>query len=261
MIIDCHMHPYWQGRSAEAMIEHMDKNGIDMGCLLNWEAIDGGLLRSYHHLSTADVFQICEQYPDRFFPWSAVDPRRADAEAILRDLVARGLKGFGELKLPILLDSPELIYMYRLCAEFDLPVLLHLQEPTGSLPYLWYCGGLEVLERTLIKCPDTTFLGHGQSFWSGFHCDGPVGGKVGDLLERYDNLHADISAGSGHNALSKDLDVTRRFFDAHYRKCHYGTDLYERMHLDLLEELNLPSEMFDAIGGGNTAKLMKFDVD
>ena len=30
----------------------------------------------------------------------------------------------------------------------------------------WYMGDIDAVERTLQKCPDTTFIGHGPGWWA-----------------------------------------------------------------------------------------------
>ena len=80
-----------------------------------------------------------------------------------------------------------------------------------------WCGGtVDNLERAMQACPGTQFVGHAPGFWREISGDaarrtetyplGPVapGGRVPELLEKYANLYADISAGSGLRALRRD---------------------------------------------------------
>lgn len=82
------------------------------------------------------------------------------------------------------------------------------------------------------------------------------------LLEKYDNLYADISAGSGWNALTRDPDFTPGFVERHWRKLLFGTDV-TRYGVDYpqvrwLQELD-NAEWREAIGRTNAAKLLRLE--
>ena len=98
----------------------------------------------------------------------------------------------------------------------------------------------------------------GGSFQRAGRAGGAVtpGGKLPRLLAEYPNVYADISAGSGHNALSRDAESGRRFIDEHWRKLLYGTDCYDTKHIDLLRSLELPAEAFNAITHDNAASII-----
>jgi predicted TIM-barrel fold metal-dependent hydrolase len=50
------------------------------------------------------------------------------------------------------------------------------------------------------------------------------GGWTDRYLSDYPNFYADLSAGSGHNALTRDPDFTRRFLHRHQDKLIFGSD-------------------------------------
>lgn len=268
MIIDCHMHIGWKGYDASAVVRHMDAIGVDKAWILTWDAIDGGLdLGGYTHLSAESVLSACKVYPDRFIPFCAVDPRRENAEARLRELVQKGVRGYREHKLRILADNPDATRMYNLCAEPNLPVLIHLDISLPGCPF-WYGGNIDALERALIECPRTMFIGHGPGFWreigagaSRSKSDYPrgkvrPGGELPKLLGEYNNLFADISAMSRLNALRRDVDYAKSFLPKFRTKILYGTDCFDRRHLDLLEKLELDSDTVQAITWRNAARLV-----
>lgn len=98
--------------------------------------------------------------------------------------------------------------------------------------------GLPRLERVLRELPQTTFIGHGPAFWAeisahvppderGGYPKGPVvlGGAVPRLMAAYPNLWADLSAGSGHNALTRDAAFGIEFLDRFQDKLLFGTDV------------------------------------
>ena len=81
----------------------------------------------------------------------------------------------------------------------------------------------DALERAIIECPETVFIGHAPGFWThisddGRHTtesypEGPVipGGRVGHMLRTYPNLYADLSAGSGLKAIDRGREFGRQF--------------------------------------------------
>ena len=50
------------------------------------------------------------------------------------------------------------------------------------------------------------------------------GGVIDRLLTDYPNLYADLSAGSGYNALSRDEDFTAGFLQRHRKQLLFGSD-------------------------------------
>ena len=86
------------------------------------------------------------------------------------------------------------------------------------------------------KFPTVHFIGHGQSWWThinkdhkpeaGLYPKGPVtpGGIADRWLADYPNMHADLSAGSGNNAMMRDPAVARDFFLRHQNKIMFGSD-------------------------------------
>ena len=140
----------------------------------------------------------------------------------------------GEIKLRMMYDNPDAVRFFRFCGENHLPVTLHFDNDSATQtgasyprPSWWYGGDIDTLERLLKLCPETNFLGHAPGFWCHISNDelgktiayptGPVipGGKIERLLESCPNLYCDMSAGSCHTALSRDLDYTRSLILAH----------------------------------------------
>ena len=89
----------------------------------------------------------------------------------------------------------------------------------------------------LEKYPDTTFIGHAQTWWanidknykddtSNLYPKGKVapGGLTDRYLSDYPNMFGDLSAGSGLNALTRDEEHARDFIQRHQDKLIYGSD-------------------------------------
>ena len=272
MKIDCHMHVPWQGYDADRAVGHLDELGIDKACLLTWELVDG-LSTDYQHLPAKAMWAACEKYPDRFIPFYAPDPRRPDAAEVLKAAIARGVKGFGECKVRVCIENPDLIELFRIAGDAGLPVLLHLQTVRRLTYNEWYLHDIDGLDRVLGMMPDVNFIGHGPAFWSaisgddsvetpGWYPKGPVtpGGKLVEMLERHANLYCDLSATSGLNAISRDPDWGREFVVRYRERLLYGTDVFNRRHLDYLEGLELDEDTMTMIMGGNAQRLLNANL-
>ena len=98
--------------------------------------------------------------------------------------------------------------------------------------------GLPRLEKVLNMFPKLRFIGHSQKFWAEISGDsdpeerggyprGKVapGGRAVELLEKYPNMFADLSAASGYNAVSRDPDFGYSFLERFSEKLYYGTDI------------------------------------
>ena len=109
-----------------------------------------------------------------------------------------------------------------MAADYQVPILMHFQHRA-------YNTSLERFHKVLEKYPRTHFIGHAQTWWG--HIDrhhqpevmyptGPVtpGGLTDRLLSDYPNMHGDLSAGSGLNALQRDEDHAREFLLRHQDK-------------------------------------------
>jgi predicted TIM-barrel fold metal-dependent hydrolase len=115
----------------EALIEDMDKEGVHKSVIFGfpWEKED-------HFQRHNDyIMESIEKYPDRlvgfccFSPSSPVGPKEAER------CLGLGLSGVGELALYQSSHSFSDIAFFQdimgLCLEYDVPVLLHTNEPVG----------------------------------------------------------------------------------------------------------------------------------
>lgn len=220
------------------LIAKMDAWGIDKTCVLALSEHPEG---AYLECDTEDVIAACAKYPNRLIPFCLIDPRYGndptiDFSHLFEEYVCRGCKGVGELLPKMDFDDPRCINLYRQAGKFGLPVLFDMQDrPEGYGLRDDY--GLPKLEKALRCCPDTIFIGHGPTFWAEISADVPCdnrscypagkvkpGGAVPRLMRQYANLWADISAGSGLNALKRDYEFGIEFLDEFQDKLMFGTD-------------------------------------
>jgi len=283
-LIDIHLHADYHGYSAEKLVSNMDEFGISVTCLLSWESpeneFDPSTKYAFSPYSNQPVpFERCvayrDKFPDRFLLGYAPDPRLPDSIMRLKAAInLYDINMYGELKLRMMYDNPDAVRMYRFCGENGLAVLMHFDYELGSgtypWPNYWYGGGIDALERVLALCPETKFIGHAPGFWAHISNDGlhkteyypktsPVipGGRIEQLLEKYPNLYCDISANSGHNALNRDHEYTRKFLETWQDRVLYGRDYYVNIHQTLLNSLSLPEIVLDKIYCGNALRILK----
>lgn len=247
-MIDVHMHV---GRlyfgeaplTPDFLLKFMDRNEIETAALLPIENPE-----EVHYLNTTDrVLEVCRQHPDRFFPFCNVDPRIRSVEKTIQPMLeeyqAQGCKGVGEVIPGLHVDYPGLQCIYEACGRLGLPVLLHMDGLKCKDE-----RGLPRLEQMLKQFSETVFIGHAQHFWSEISPDAtdetlyayPTGeikedGPTVRLLSTYDNLHADLSGGSGFNALTRDPEFGWRFLEKFQDKLMFGTDI-AHLRDELLDE-------------------------
>jgi uncharacterized protein len=212
-VLDIHLHP----RSGDATeTQRLEGTGCTHAVLLPSR-------KSEEHCKEA-----VRREPGRYIRFTNTDPTAEDAIAHLRAEVKDGAKGFGELKYPVALDGPEVLRVYDLAAELNVPVLIHFQE-NG------FFTGFERLPGIVKRYSKTRFIGHANSWWafissandnkSGYP-EGRIqpGGLTDHLLADYPNVYGDLSANSGRNALARDPEFAAGFLQRHQAKLTFSSD-------------------------------------
>jgi predicted TIM-barrel fold metal-dependent hydrolase len=298
MIIDFHIH-VGDLRTAgdterlpvtwENLIQRLDDEGIDKAVLLPLYTTPenrlGPAFMTVGGLDAREQILEAAKYRDRIIPFGCLDPRwlgnnpKADFGPILDWFEEQGCRGIGEITANIPIDDPRTINMFRQCGDRGFAVLIH---NVGYLPGTYGLQdhpGAPGLAKLLEEAPQTNVVGHGQGFWAEIaagltmeekmrYPKGPIAeeGAVPKLMRRYPNLYGDISAGSGHNAITRDPEFGIRFLNEFQDRLVFGTDvcyggIKDRMpHLGtlkrLLSEGAISQEVFDKITYRNALRLM-----
>ncbi len=172
-------------------------------------------------------------HPKEFFTAANEITDRDDAPAVIEAQLKAGAVMIGEQKFAVECDSPASQRLYTLAAEYGVPILMHFQLTT-------YNFGFDRLHQMLQKYPRTNFIGHAQTVWGNIdkaydwknnYPKGKVtpGGLTDRYLSDYPNFFADMSAGSGLNALERDEEHTRWFLAKHQDKILYGSDCADHL--------------------------------
>ncbi len=242
-IIDIHQHTTYRARTSDQLLAHQRAMGVTQTILLpsgspvkrasTGDGVHNGL-GGVGAGGNDTALTMARQYPGEFFfGANEVSDLPTAGQEIEKYLDLGGII-IGEQKFGIECDSAESQLLYALAAEYQVPILMHFQHGT-------YNQGFERLPKMLEKYPKTVFIGHAQTWWANIdrnHTDQKVlypkgkvtpGGLTDRYLADYPNMFADMSAGSGLNALTRDEDHTRGFFDRHQDKILFGSDCDDRV--------------------------------
>ncbi|NLF21621.1 MAG: amidohydrolase [Lentisphaerae bacterium] len=293
MFIDIHVHtrsipgPLRHGKPAYAtppqLLERYDPLGIEAGVLLPGVSPEC----SFVPQSNQEILEICRAYPGRFIPFCNVDPRAVAnaSDAPLGHLLdfyrERGYKGIGEVTANLPFGDPKVQNLFRHVERTGFPLTFHIAAQIGGIYGLYDDPGLPQLERSLACFPKLTFFAHSQAFWAemgrlekpGDRYGYPAypireEGVVPKLFRQYPNLHGDLSAGSGCNALRRDPDYAVKFLSEFHDRLLFGTDICAPdtptplvdFLLDLRRNGKISESVFQKVARENARRLLNLEA-
>lgn len=237
-IIDIHQHTNYRDRQNNVLRFHQRAMGVTQTILLpagtpvNRPSTGDGKYNGLGGVKAGgneSVYELAREFPQEFRFGANEVTDLPTARAELEKYLKLGAIVIGEQKFHVACDSPESQALYALAADYQVPILLHFQHETYNM-------GLERFYRMIEKYRRTTFIGHAQSWWANIdknHVDQNVlyptgnvaaGGITDRYLANYPNVFADMSAGSGLQALIRDEDHARGFLERHQDKILFGSD-------------------------------------
>ncbi len=256
--------------TAKSLLDWMDRNDVAQAVvmpLVSPEAWD-------HPISTRFVLDETAAHRDRLIPFCAIDPRTVNLDGydgfvgLLKRYRDAGAKGFGEHKPGVAIDDPRNMELFRACADVGFPVLFHLDNMRN-----WDEPGLPGLAKVLEAVPDGVFIGHAQGWWASISGDVTKqqlqqypntkvapGGALDALMDRFDNIYGDVSAGSGANAILRDMEFGRDFIIRRADRLMFGTDYLapgqQVPQFSLYKELDLPPDVQEKVFRSNARTLL-----
>ncbi len=275
--VDVHVHlgQPWSDReplTADMLLQWMDDHGIAKAVVLPLISPEAW----YYPISTDFVLKETQPHRDRLIPFCDVDPRTnylrsyKDVLNILKRYVDAGARGVGEHKCGGPIDSPGNLQVFRAASELKLPVLLHMDTIRNTDR-----PGLPGLEKALQEAPDADFIGHAPGWWASISGDvttekdlggypkTPVapGGAIDRLMEKYPNIYGEFSAGSGANAIRRDLEFGKKFILRRANRLLFGTDYLmpgqEIPQFELFDGLDLPQDIQAKLYRDNARRLLE----
>lgn len=272
--IDVHVHlgQPWNERgplTAEMMLRWMDSVEIQQAWVLPLISPESW----FYPITPQWVLEQTKPYRDRLIPFCTVDPRSVNLGGydgfldILKRYQDAGCRGFGEHKWGGAIDDPRNIELLRACGEVGFPVLFHMDNVRNTDE-----PGLPGLEKVLQAVPEVNLIGHAPGWWASISGDAtaadmggyprrPViaGGAMDRLMNDYPNIYADLSAGSGANAIQRDLEFGREFLIRRADRVMFGSDYLANAQVipqfEMLAKLNLPDDVREKINTGNAKRL------
>ena len=250
MLIDMHVHcrraylPFVQSRKTKSfttpdeLLRMMDAARIDKAVLLPLMSPEC----RWSYVTPEETLEIAALHPGRFMPFCNLDARmvgnspKADFLPILQYYKDAGCKGVGEYTANLPFDDPLTLNLFRQIAEVGLPLLFHIGPTRGNCYGCYDEKGLPRLEKALKAVPGLNLIGHSQPFWAeigqvteetrkGYPKGKIKPGRLVTLMRRYPNLWGDLSAGSGHNAISRDPKFGCKFLEEFQDRLFFGTDI------------------------------------
>ncbi|MDB5295666.1 MAG: amidohydrolase 2 [Phycisphaerales bacterium] len=257
--------------SAANLLKWMDAHDVARAVVLPLVSPES----SSFPLSTRFVLEQVAAHRDRLIPFCCIDPRttinggKKGVDDMLARYVDLGCRGFGEHKPGLPIDDPLSTRLYAAAGRHKLPVLFHLDAIRNTDK-----PGLPGLEAVLKAHPETTFVGHGPGFWASISGDVATpaelgvyskkrvtpGGALDRLLGAYPNLYADLSAGSGAGALSRDPAFATAFLIRRQDRLLFGTDYLAPgqpvPQFDVLKSLDVPDAVRAKVYRENARRLL-----
>ena len=276
--IDMHTHlgqPWGKGQpiTVDHMLRWMDEHRIDKVVVLPLISPEAW----YYPISTDWVLRQTKPHRDRLLPFCDVDPRTNYLGGyrgmldILKRYQDAGAVGFGEHKCAGPIDQPGNLDAFHAASELGFPILFHMDSIRNTDK-----PGLPGLEKVLRQTPNSNFIGHAQGWWASISGDliesqmggypsGPVarGGAIDRLMEKYPNLYAEFSAGSGANSLRRDPKFGRQFLIRRADRLMFGTDYLavgqNIPQFELFDQFDLPADVQAKIFRDNARSLLGLD--
>lgn len=236
-IIDIHQHTHYSGRTDDQLLTHQRAMGITKTILLpsgqplnygsTYYGLANGLQADAH--GNESCYKFSENHPGEFLFGANEVPDYPEALLEIEKYLKLGARVIAEQKFGVECDSPEMQKIYELASRYKVPVIMHWQ-------YGMYNRGFERFLKMLEKYSGVNFIGHAQTWWANIdkdHKDQNVlypktkvtpGGLTDQLLTKYPNMFADMSAGSGLNALLRDEAHATKFLERHQNKILFGSD-------------------------------------
>lgn len=255
-----------------------DEMGIEFGVQLPGVSPE---CRS-HIITNEESYELVQRYPETYDWFCNIDPRwltndeTADLSKAINYYKEMGAKGIGELTANLYIDDPRYMNLFRHAEKCEMPITIHIGKIGGEYGMVDDLG-LPRLEKVLKEFPNLIVLGHSQKFWAeisencseenrgGYPTGKVIPGRVVELMRKYPNLHGDLSANSGGNAIMRDKEFGYGFMEEFQDRLYFGTDICDpRNEFPLSEYLDdavisgkLSQDAYEKISRKNALKLLK----
>ncbi len=143
---------------AAALIEQMDRSGVDRTVVFGFPWSDPELMRRHNEY----IGEAAGRFPDRLLPFVCVNPRTPQAAAEVERCLASGMLGVGELAFYTEVLNSTVVQILEpiasCCHDYQVPLMIHTNERVGH----WYPGkaeaSLKVVYEMIQAFPDNRFI-------------------------------------------------------------------------------------------------------
>lgn len=256
------------GMTPSTMLRWMDKHGIEEAVVMAVEVPE----ELDYFVTTRELLKMTKRHRDRLHPLCAVDPRHRypgqfDPYWIIEDYMSQGCVGYGENLCGLPVDDPMQRRVYEACDRLGLSITMHID---------WWINrdkpGLPRFEEMVKTYSRVKWVGHAQYFWREISAKvpkkesypkGPVvqGGRLDELFGKYKNLYADLSAGSGFNAITRDPEFGLGFLKRWKNRLMFATDKLRKVQdtsiIEYIRSVDISKDTFDRITRKNAKKVFK----
>ena len=256
------------GLTPARLLRWMDKNGIEKAVVMAVEVPE----ELDFFVPTKELLRMTRPHRDRLLPLCAVDPRhrypgRFNPHPILAHHIDQGCVGYGENLCGLPVDDPMQQRVYEACDRLKLAIVMHFDNWINRDQ-----PGLTGFEKMLDTYRNARFIGHSPNFWKEISATpprdvgypkGPVtpGGRLDELFEKCPNLYADLSAGSGYGAITRDPAFGLAFLKRWKNRLMFATDYLrvgqETPIISFIRDAGLSKDAFERITHKNAEKVFR----
>ena len=256
-VVDCHTHLGrfnvsgsdvlgWLDVGPENLLKYVEKCNLSKVWLLSHPPIEG----LYDLSGSYEALELAKSYPE-IRPFCQVDNTET-----LAKYVDRGCVGIGEIKVPLPINDPKLLTVFRAAKDYGLPVVVHTTDK--------HCYELSSAMLGEALQTQANIVLHGWGVWNRLG-----DGSLVHLMKDFPNLYVDISANSGFKSLGKNVEYSRFVLEWYSSRVLYGTDFpmlttyggsqfgVNQDHYNFLNRLSLSQDALHAILHGNAERLVK----
>jgi len=258
LLIDIHNHDA-AGYHYQNSIDYWNKYSVDRIVLF------GNISEPSAKETDEIAFEVYKHNPERFYPFIAgIDVQNEACLDYIRERFEAGVFGIGEVvgastNSPITANLPwkgahpldgYFPEIYELCAEYNKPILLHIDPPNGK--------PIEKLLEAAELYPDTKFIfAHANAYSSV--------ANIENVIKDHDNIYIDFFAGftaynkAGASKLEYYVDLIMQYPDRFMVSSDSGFDIgYDNAYSAIYELFDLIGDetVINKLAHGNFLKLI-----
>jgi uncharacterized protein len=237
----------------EELLRAMEEEGVDAAVVSGFPWRQERLWRRQHEV----ILEAQRRWPRKIIGFCNVNPLDPAAPGEVERCLAAGLRGVGELAWYVDDPGDDLDYfltpLAELCQHFNVPLMLHMNDPVGA-PYPGKATiRLEAIYRLIQKFPAVTWI---LAHWGGglpFY-----GLQKKETPEVFQKVYFDTAASP---YLYRPAIYRLAAEMAGPEKILFGSDyplLPPKRYIKEMEEAGLPEEWREMILGQNLARLLNW---